>query len=120
MSDAHRLPGLTVCVLCAGETLGEDDARPGGQLARLRVIAARGTVRLHEVECLDECNQGDVVVARPCGRARRRGGRPVWFSGIAGDEQTGVLEDWLSCGGPGCAEVPEPIAGSRIDRNARG
>ena len=110
------MPGLTACSLCAGETLGEADPRPGGQLGRLRELAARGVATLHEVECLDQCNQGDVVVARPCPGARRRGGRPVWFSGIAGDEGTAHLEEWLARGGPGRAEVPEPIARSRIDR----
>lgn len=116
MSEERRAPGLTVCSLCAGETLGEADPRPEGQLGRLRELAERGRAALHEVECLDQCNQGDVVVVRPSATARRGGGRPVWFSGIAGDEQTGALEEWLCRGGPGRAEVPARIAGSRIDR----
>lgn len=117
-SEPHgTVPGLTVCGLCAGETLGEDDPRPDGQLGRLRDIAADGVASIHEVECLDQCNQGDVVVVRPCARARREGGRPVWFSGIAGDEQTGALEDWLRQGGPGAAPPPAQIADKRIDRS---
>lgn len=112
------VPGLTACALCAGETLGDSDTRADGQIGRLRDIAGRGRATLHEVDCLDQCNQGDVVVVRPCAAARRRGGRPVWFSGIAGDQQTGLLEEWLRRGGPGYDEVPAPLAGLAIDRAA--
>jgi (2Fe-2S) ferredoxin len=116
----RKVPGLTACGLCAGETLGDGDSRDDGQLGRLRDIASRGTATLHEVECLDQCNQGDVVVVRPCATARRGGGKPVWFSGVAGDELTGVLEEWLRDGGPGRREVPEPLAEKQIDRDAAG
>jgi len=114
----RKVPGLTACGLCAGETLGDGDSRDDGQLGRLRDIASRGTATLHEVECLDQCNQGDVVVVRPCAVARRRGGKPVWFSGVAGDDLTGLLEEWLRDGGPGHREVPEPLAEKQIDRDA--
>lgn len=110
-------PGLTACGLCAGETLGESDPRGGGQLGRLRDVAARGVANLHEVECLDQCNQGDVVVVRPCATGRRRGGRPVWFSGLAGDGPTGTLEEWLRRGGPGESEMPSTLRGMRIARD---
>lgn len=112
----RRVPGLTACGLCAGETLGDTDPRSDGQIGRLRDIAARGTATLHEVECLDQCNQGDVVVVRPCAAARRQGGRPVWFSGIAGDAETEALEEWLREGGPGRHEVPAAITERLIDR----
>jgi hypothetical protein len=120
VTEPRRLPGLTVCSLCAGETLGEADLREGGQLGRLRDLADRGAATLHEVECLDQCNQGDVVVVRPCSAARRRGGRPAWFSGIAGDEQTDALEGWLRSGGPGRQELPSALAGKLIERAAEG
>lgn len=112
--ESHRPPGLTVCGLCAGETLGEE---PGPQLQRLREVAARGVASLHEVECLDQCNQGDVVVVRPCPAGRRGGGRPVWFSGLAGEERTGALEEWLRGGGPGEIDVPAALAPLRIERD---
>lgn len=120
MTDHRRLPGLTVCNLCAGETLGETDPHEDGQLGRLRDLAGRGAATIHEVECLDQCNQGDVVVVRPCAAARRRGGRPVWFSGIAGDEQTDVLEEWLRAGGPGGHAVPPDLAEKLIERPTEG
>ena len=119
MSETERrghVPGLTVCTLCAGETLGDGDPRGDGQLGRLRELASRGSTTVHETECLDQCDQGDVVVVRPCARARRSGGRPVWLSGVAGDDQTGALEDWLLRGGPGCGDVPDALVPHVIDR----
>ncbi len=112
------LPGLTACSLCAGETLGEDDPLPGGQLARLRAVAGRGAARLTEVECLDECERGDVVVARPSGACRRAGARPVWFERLAGERSTAVLEGWLRAGGPGARPVPPQLSGHVVHRTA--
>lgn len=112
------LPGLTACSLCAGETLGGDDPLPGGQLARLRAIAARGAARLAEVDCLDECERGDVVVARPSAACRRAGARPVWFERLAGERSTAVLEAWLRAGGPGAQPVPPRLSGHVVPRTA--
>lgn len=112
------LPGLTACSLCAGETLGQDDPEPGGQMARLRAMAARGAARLTLVECLDECERGDVVVARPSGVRRRAGAGPVWFERLAGDRRTEALEGWLRDGGPGARPLPPELAEHLIDRGA--
>ncbi|NTW38370.1 MAG: hypothetical protein HGA44_00545, partial [Cellulomonadaceae bacterium] len=106
-SAQQRRPGLTACSLCAGETLGESDQLVGGQRARLERIAARGVADLTLSECLDRCERGDVVVARPVRSARLgAGARPVWFERLAGDEVTGHLEQWLAAGGPGLASLP--------------
>lgn len=112
------LPGLTACSLCAGETLGEDDPLPGGQLSRLRAVAERGAARLALVECLDECERGDVVVARPSGAYRRAGASPVWFERLAGDRGTEALEGWLRAGGPGARPVPSALSGHVVHRGA--
>lgn len=64
------LPGLTACSLCAGETLGESDTEAGGQLQRLQRLAESGVARLTTVECLDLCECGDAVVARPTRASR--------------------------------------------------
>lgn len=109
-------PGLTACSLCAGETLGELDPLPGGQLARLRRLQARGTARLTLSECLDECNRGDVVVARPSTTGRANGAKPVWFERLAGEQTTAALARWLDGGGPGLAPVPDELAPRIITR----
>lgn len=109
-------PGLTVCSLCVGETLGDGDAQPGGQLARLQRLEACGVTRLTLAECLDECERGDVVVVRPARATRGRRARPVWLEKVAGDELTGVLADWLAHGGPGRAPTPRPLRSHVIPR----
>lgn len=113
----NDLPGLTACSLCAGETLGERDTAAGGQLQRLRRLADSGVARLTTVECLDECERGDVVVARPTGACRGAGARPVWFERLAGDGPTAELGRWLRAGGPGAADVPDALAGYVIQRS---
>ena len=101
-----RTPGLTACRLCAGGTLGQADTLDGGQLARLRQIEAAGLARLTLSDCLDECERGDVVVARPRPGQHGVSARPVWFERLAGDELTCELASWLAAGGPGGADVP--------------
>lgn len=110
----RQVPGLTACSLCAGETLGATD--DVGQLARLRRLADQGVARLTLAECLDECERGDVVVARPSGRCRRSGARPVWFERLAGDDATADLAAWLRDGGPGAAPLPDRLHGHLIER----
>ena len=62
------------------------------------------------MECLDECERGDVVVARPTGPCRRAGAVPVWFEQLAGDDATAHLARWLGQGGPGSAPLPDALA----------
>ncbi|NNH06671.1 hypothetical protein HLB10_06110 [Cellulomonas fimi] len=112
------MPGLTACALCAGETAGGSDPLPGGQAERLRRLAADGAARLTFVDCLDECERGDVVVARPCSSQRRAGVVPVWFERLSGDDATADLEGWLRAGGPGAAEVPAGLADLVLPRTA--
>jgi YHS domain-containing protein/(2Fe-2S) ferredoxin len=99
-------PRLTVCSLCAGERLGTTDQLPGGQMSRLTRLEAAGVTRLTLVECLDECERGDVVVVRPASHHRAAGATPVWFERLAGDDLTDELARWLMLGGPGAAPVP--------------
>jgi YHS domain-containing protein len=100
---------LTVCSLCAGETLGTTETVPGGQMSRLERLEASGLTRLTLVECLDECERGDVVVARPASHHRAAGFPPVWFERLAGDALTDELARWLTLGGPGAAPVPHAL-----------
>lgn len=109
-------PGLTACALCAGETLGHRDPLPGGQAERLRRLADDGVARLTLVDCLDECERGDVVVARPTAGCRRSGATPVWFERLAGDDATAELESWLRAGGPGRAPLPPALEPHALER----
>lgn len=118
VEPAPGTPGLTVCSLCVGETLAPHDPLPGGQAERLRRLAADGVVRLTWVECLDECERGDVVVARPTGSCRRAGVSPVWFERLAGDDASAELGSWLRAGGPGRAPLPPALEGHALERRA--
>ena len=120
-SDSRRpprgdRPGLTACSLCAGETLGGRDPLEGGQLERLRRLQTEGVAHLTLVECLDECERGDVVVARPSREGRRTDAAPVWFEQVAGDVLTDELGRWLASGGPGAAELPDALRARMIAR----
>lgn len=115
---ARPLPGLTACSLCSGETLADRDPAPEGQLGRLRRLAADGVARLTLVECLDECERGDVVVARPSATARGAGAAPVWFERLAGDGATADLRGWLTEGGPGAAPLPDGLADLVVRRES--
>lgn len=110
----HHRPGLSTCSDCAGDTLGERDDHPGGQLSRLRELAESAGVRLTEVECLDVC-ESDVVVVRPDRECRRRGVPRYWMSHVAGEEATGDLAEWLAAGGPGHADPPVGLQLLRVD-----
>jgi hypothetical protein len=94
--------------------LGQNDAHPGGQLARLQALQTEGVARLVLADCLDECNRGDVVVVRPARGARRA--RTVWLERVAGDALTGDLRRWLRAGGPGRAAIPERLRQQIIDK----
>lgn len=113
-------PGLTACALCAGETLGDGDDLPGGQRARLERLERQGVARLTFVDCLDECERGDVVVARPTSAQRAAGARPVWFERLAGERATGSLARWLADGGPGTSGVPADLADHVLARDSGG
>ncbi|WP_369369850.1 hypothetical protein AB1046_13650 [Promicromonospora sp. Populi] len=114
--SAASIPGVTACSLCVGETLGKNDAEPGGQLARLRRLEADGIANLTLSECLDECERGDVVVARPSSAGRSAVGKPVWFERLAGDEPSARLCRWLERGGPGIEEIPADLKPLVINR----
>ena len=114
--SATSVARLTACSLCAGETLAGADSLPGGQRARFDRLASEGRIRITYVECLDECERGDVVVARPSRAERARGVGPVWFERLAGETLTCELEQWLTAGGPGVTPVPERLAALVIGR----
>ncbi|MEV6164864.1 (2Fe-2S) ferredoxin domain-containing protein [Streptomyces sp. NPDC052052] len=86
---------------CCGsvKVAGIDHAQ---QLARLR---AEAPVRVSD--CLDVCDQANVVVVQPSAEGRAAGARPVWL-GLVNDP--GATEDilaWVRAGGPGVAPRPE-------------
>lgn len=97
-SAPDRAARAHACSLCAGRPGGRD-TKAGGRLQRLERLTESGVARLTKVGCLDGCECGDIVVARPTGACRGAGARPVCFERLAGDEATAELADWLRSGG---------------------
>lgn len=89
-------------------------------MERLRRLTREDLARLTLVECLDECNRGDVVVVRPAPGRRRAGTTPVWFERLAGDRATGALATWLREGGPSAGPPPAQLAHLVINRPGPG
>jgi len=80
---------------------------------------AADEVRLTLVDCLDECERGDVVVVRPCATVGAAG-RAEWFAGLAGDQATGALRAWVRAGGPGLSLLPPELASLHLARSDAG
>ncbi|MYW63003.1 hypothetical protein GTY65_02760 [Streptomyces sp. SID8379] len=72
------------------------------QTARLREIAP---VRVSE--CLDVCDQANVIVVQPSTAGRAAGARPVWLGLVNDRDATEDIAEWVSAGGPGVAPCPE-------------
>jgi (2Fe-2S) ferredoxin len=92
---------VTVCRdCCCGSTkvTGVDHAE---QLARLRQDAP---VRISE--CLDVCDQANVIVVQPSAEGRAAGGRPVWLALVNSRDATEDIAAWVRAGGPGLTPPP--------------
>ncbi|MCQ4206595.1 (2Fe-2S) ferredoxin domain-containing protein [Streptomyces longispororuber] len=72
------------------------------QTARLRAAVP---VRISE--CLDVCEQANVIVVQPSAEGRAGGARPVWLGLVNDPEATEDIVTWVRAGGPGVAPMPE-------------
>ncbi|GLH96991.1 hypothetical protein [Phytohabitans aurantiacus] len=100
---------VTVCRgCCCGTVSKHPDVDHDGQLRELRAAAGQQH-RVRASDCLNACEQSNVVVVQPAPAARRAGARPVWLGGILDDTTVSAIAQWLSAGGPGVAALPEPL-----------
>lgn len=106
--SAPAEPRCTVTV-CRGCCCGTDKV-PGvdhaAQLAALRTELS-SDARVRAVNCLDACEQANVIVVQPSTAGRAAGGRPVWLGLVNDPEATADIAAWIRAGGPGLAETPE-------------
>ncbi|ROO60491.1 hypothetical protein EDC02_2376 [Micromonospora sp. Llam0] len=97
---------VTVCRDCC---CGNPSKRPAvdhdGQLRRLRE-ALTGRHRVRTSQCLDVCDQANVIVVHPTPATRRAGARPVWFGLVDAPAIDDDLIGWVLDGGPGVAPLP--------------
>ncbi|TXS04616.1 hypothetical protein EAO73_15415 [Streptomyces sp. col6] len=84
---------------CCGTVKVAGDHRT--QTARLR-----SAVPMRVSECLDVCEQANVIVVQPSAEARRGGARPVWLGLVNDPDATEDIIAWVNAGGPGVAPMP--------------
>ncbi|MEW2491889.1 (2Fe-2S) ferredoxin domain-containing protein [Streptomyces sp. NPDC048411] len=99
-------PTISVCRGCCCGTPKIPDVDHAGQLATLRrSLGEVATVRA--VECLDACEQANVMVVQPSAEGRRAGGRPVWLGLVNDPDAVADIVTWVEAGGPGLADAPD-------------
>lgn len=108
LSRAPARPGqctVTVCRGCCCGTAKVPGLDHAAQLARLRrELASVADVR--PSDCLDACEQANVIVVQPSPAGRAAGGRPVWLGLVNDMDAADDIATWLHSGGPGLADPP--------------
>ncbi|WP_225080056.1 (2Fe-2S) ferredoxin domain-containing protein [Streptomyces sp. CoT10] len=87
------------CCCGSPKVTGVDHA---AQTARLR---AEVPVRISD--CLDVCEQANVIVVQPSAAGRTAGARPVWLGLVNDEDATEDIVAWVRAGGPGVAPLPD-------------
>lgn len=93
---------IVVCRDCccgSSKVTGVDHA---AQTRRLREAAP-----LRVSDCLDVCDQANVIVVQPSTEGRAAGARPVWLGLVNDPEATEDIVSWVRAGGPGVVARPE-------------
>ncbi|MBR7825032.1 hypothetical protein KDK95_01850 [Actinospica sp. MGRD01-02] len=94
--------------VCRGCCCGRPEKNPGtDHRAQLTTLRERlGAHRVRVSDCLDVCEQSNVIVVSPAPAARADGARPVWLGLIHDADAVADIADWIQAGGPGLAEPP--------------
>ncbi|XVU30556.1 hypothetical protein ACQPZJ_35940 [Actinoplanes sp. CA-054009] len=110
---------MTVCRdCCCGNARKHPATDHDGQLDRLREALAPAH-RVRTSQCLDVCDEANVIVVHPTPAARRAGARPVWFGLVLSDPVESDLIAWVEAGGPGVAPLPPILELSVITESSR-
>lgn len=97
---------VTVCRgCCCGTAAKVPRLDHGAQLADLRTALA-GVATVRRTDCLDACEQANVIVVQPSAEGRKAGGRPVWLGRVNDSGAAADITAWVAAGGPGLAEPP--------------
>ncbi|MEU8588970.1 (2Fe-2S) ferredoxin domain-containing protein [Streptomyces sp. NPDC048664] len=96
---------VTVCRGCCCGTPKIPGVDHAAQLDGLRAALA-DVARVRASECLDVCEQANVIVVQPSTTGRRAGGRPVWLGLVNDPDACADIAAWVGAGGPGLAEPP--------------
>jgi (2Fe-2S) ferredoxin len=96
---------VTVCRGCCCGTPKIARLDHAAQLAGLRQ-ALDGLSQVRVSDCLDACEQANVVVVQPSAAGRAAGGRPVWLGLVNDTDAAEDIAAWIRAGGPGLADPP--------------
>ncbi|MCX5366915.1 (2Fe-2S) ferredoxin domain-containing protein [Streptomyces sp. NBC_00124] len=96
---------VTVCRGCCCGTVKVPGVDHAAQLAQLKVEVG-SVAQVRAVNCLDACEQANVIVVQPSPEGRAGGGRPVWLGLVNDPDATAGIAAWVRSGGPGLAEPP--------------
>ncbi len=106
---SNQSPAPCRITVCRGCCCGDPRKVPGvdhaGQIQRLRTALA-GAAPVRASDCLDVCDQANVMVIQPSAAGRAAGGRPVWLGLVNDDAALADIAAWVRSGGPGLAEPP--------------
>ena len=107
--EKQRSEARATVTVCRGCCCGRPEKNPAvdhaAQLAALREHLGLARVRISD--CLDVCEQANVIVVSPAPAGRAQGGRPVWFGLVNDAEAVDDVAAWVEAGGPGLVEQPE-------------
>ncbi|WP_033817809.1 hypothetical protein [Kitasatospora sp. MBT63] len=97
---------VTVCRGCCCGTPKVPGLDHRAQLADLRASLA-DVANVRPTDCLDACEQANVIVIQPSAEGRKAGGRPVWLGLVNDPDAAADITAWVKAGGPGLAEAPD-------------
>jgi (2Fe-2S) ferredoxin len=98
-------PTVTVCRGCCCGTPKVRGLDHAAQPKDLRT-ALDGTATVRVTDCLDACEQANVIVVQPSAAGRMNGGRPVWLGLVNDPDATADIATWVKDGGPGVIDPP--------------
>ncbi|MGW3511867.1 (2Fe-2S) ferredoxin domain-containing protein [Streptomyces sp. NPDC000994] len=97
---------VTVCRGCCCGTAKVPGVDHAAQLATLKA-ALSPMAQVRAVNCLDACEQANVIVVQPSPAGRAAGGRPIWLGLVNDPDATDDIVAWVRAGGPGLADPPD-------------
>ncbi|MEU0225645.1 (2Fe-2S) ferredoxin domain-containing protein [Streptomyces sp. NPDC006284] len=93
---------VVVCRDCCCGTRKVPGVDHAAQTERLRAA-----VPVRVSDCLDVCEQANVIVVQPSAAGRAAGARPVWLGLVNDPDATEDIVAWARAGGPGVAPRPD-------------
>ncbi|MEU0991542.1 hypothetical protein [Streptomyces sp. NPDC005953] len=107
MPEGQRSGAPAPCrvVVCRDCCCGSAKVTGIDHAAQVAALSRDLPVRISE--CLDVCDQANVVVVQPSAAGRAAGARPVWLGLVNDPAATDDIVDWVRAGGPGEAPLPE-------------